>query len=234
MRLFVKLFGLVLLICTISMVGAISQRITNGTSKAGSLLFASTDCGSDCWFGIPVDGAMRHPEIQANLTSAGATDMRFSGSFMRFRMLNENRTSNHIQVQLNETGYAEQLCFFPANLTISDMIIEFGNPDYFFFDRSTLRQFYDQTNYQLEAYRIRFNMIYTDEKIVASGVVQINIENPQSHLPFDMPLMDMCVPGYQSASGIRSLPNWEGFFRAPEFYYSYSPTGLLSANSNFQ
>jgi hypothetical protein len=169
-------------------------------------------------------------QVESNLKAAGANELRFRQSLMRYRLPGQMPDDyNHIQVMFDETGHAIQTCFFPSDFASSDLIIALGAPDHFYLDAFSRRAVFSRSSTTTLAYRMRYHFIYVESGIVASGNVEINVNTgSRPGMPFDAKIDQMCTPGYEDEVAIAGLPTWQGFIHDIDDYTSVGPESFAT------
>lgn len=233
MRLYAKLLIAILFVNGMVLGSLVAQRYFFPT-YVEDVLATDNSCGLDCWFGVAEE--MNHREIATNISNAGGTDQIFRGSLMRYRLPDPNTGENRgtIQVALDDKGNASQVCYFPQDFTLGDIIATFGEPAAFYLDRNRRRQIFSRVDFELEAYVVRFEMIYPDDNLVFQGEMYVSLDTIEKvgmspHTPIDQ----MCNPGIINYFWLKNLPEWDGFYVDIEDYFASSPPSPSDSRDNF-
>jgi hypothetical protein len=226
MRLFGKLIVLILTINLGVLGGIVGQRWWIKTALGG-VIFTDDTCEQECWFGVALPHTTHWREVDAKLQAAGGENVRFRGSIMRFRLPSDKPglPMGHVQVQLDEEGYATQICLFSTAFSIGDVIATFGEPEYFWLDSTSRRENFSSVTLTSQYYRIDFQMIYPDESIVAEGQLTVYSQPTEDALVLhpETLIAQLCRPGQTDFVSLKSLPKWNGIYQPAEAYTSFPP-----------
>ena len=223
MRLFAKLLFVIFAVNGMVLGGVVAQRYFFPT-YVETVLATDDGCGLDCWFGVVEE--MNHRDVAVQIDRAGGRDQNFRGSFMRYRLPDPETGENRgmIQVALDGNGNVVQVCYFPKDVTVGDIISTFGEPVKFYLDSNSRRQIFSRISLELEAYIVHFEMIYPDRQLVFEGDMHISVEDLQEQgVSLHASINLMCNPGTIDYFWLDNFPDWEGIYVEMEDYFASPP-----------
>jgi hypothetical protein len=207
MRLLVKCLLVVLMLNTGVVFGAIGERFSTVPPLTKTL--ASTCDNMRCWFGVHLEETPWR-DAQASIEGKGGRLIgRYQNGLMRFNL---DSALGNGQVTFSD-GVARQFCFFTDDFTLGDVLLTFGNPDYFWIDVNTQKMLSYRTG-PSNIVTMQYYLIYQKTELIVTGWLKRDLTKPNEPLNFMIPVEQLCQPDMDSlpVSELEWMSDWRGIW----------------------